>query len=95
MQAAINRRVYPVQIIREEKYPLLPLHLNIRFRPRQMLNIPLEADQRAARAVMDRRVPGDLVNRSSTTVITVDFSISGIKDTRRDRRSALETVGIS
>ena len=59
-----------------------------------MLNMPLEADHRAARAVMERIFPGDFVNKSSTTRTTAALSICGIKETKSDNKSALETEGI-
>ena len=84
-----------MQTKRVSRYPLRPLHPKIRFNPRFMLNIPLEADQTAKRAVRERIFPGDLVNKSSTTETVVDFNISGIMDTKVDKRSAFEMEGIS
>ena len=60
-----------------------------------MLNIPLEADQMASKAVMERIFPGDFVNKSSIMETVVDFNISGIRETRMDNKSDLEIVGIN
>ena len=84
-----------MQIKRERKYPLRPLHPKIRLNPRFMLNIPFEADQIASNAVMERIFPGDFVNKSSIIETVVDFNISGIRETKMDSKSDLETVGIN
>ena len=60
-----------------------------------MLIIPLDADHRASRAVMERIVPGDLISKSLTITTIKESNISGISRMRMTSRSALDTEGMN